>query len=222
MLGDYSGSTHLQGEVLGTMLDLIIRNASNGRRSMDDVMRKMMEKFSGEKGFTSKDIEQVVQEVCSCNVHQFFLDYVYGHRQIDFNKYLGLIGLKMNAEWKDVLSADKQPAPDLRVYSWQNPNESVVRLAITNPASCWPKAGLHTGDILRSVNGILIKSTRDFRQTIRQVKPGDTVAIEVEQRTGLKKANVFITGYQLPEVRVAELNQSSQREKNLLNGWLNN
>ena len=219
MLGDYSGSTHLQGEVLGTMLDLIIRDASNGKRSMDDVMRKMMENFSGEKGFTSKDIEQAVHKVCACNVHQFFLDHVYGHKQIDFNKYLGLIGLKMNAEWKDVLLADKQLAPDLRAYSWQNPNENIVRLGISNPASCWAKAGLHTGDILRSVNGMPIKSTRDFRQMIRDLKRGDTIAIEVGQRTGVKKSNVFITGYQQPEVRVTESDQSSPREQNLFNQW---
>ena len=221
MLGDYSGSTHLQGEVLGAMLDLVIRDASNGRRSLDDVMRKMMEKFSAEKGFTSKDVEQVVQEVCNCNVHQFFADYVYGHKQIDFNRYLKLIGLNMNAEWKDVLSADNQLTPDLRVYSWQKPDENVVRLGITNPASCWAKAGLHTGDILKSVNGIPIRSTRDFRQVIREVKRGDTVAVEVEQRTGVKRVNVLVMGYQQPEVRVADLNQSSQREKSLFDQWLN-
>jgi predicted metalloprotease with PDZ domain len=221
MLGDYSGSTHLQGEVLGTMLDLLIRDASNGRRSIDDVMRKMMEKFSGERGFTSKDVEQVVHEVCACNVHQFFSDYVFGHKQIDFNQYLKLVGLKMNAEWKDVLSSDNQFTPDLRVYSWQKPGENIVRLGITNPASCWAKAGLHTGDILRSVNGMPIKSARDFRQVIREVKTGHTVTVEVEQRTGEKRASVLVIGYQQPEVRVTNLNQSSQREKNLFDQWLN-
>jgi len=80
---------------------------------------------------------------------------------------------------------------------------------------------LHTGDILKSVNGIPIRSTRDFRQVIREVKRGDTVAVEVEQRTGVKRVNVLVMGYQQPEVRVADLNQSSQREKSLFDQWLN-
>ncbi|HWC73257.1 MAG TPA: hypothetical protein VG454_04900, partial [Gemmatimonadales bacterium] len=42
-LGDYSASTHLQGEVLGTMLDFIVRDATAGRRSMDDVMRVLFD-----------------------------------------------------------------------------------------------------------------------------------------------------------------------------------
>src|SRR6185436_11884226 len=53
ILGDYIGSTHLQGELIGTMLDLIIRNVTSGARSIDDVMRKMYENFGGEKGFTA-------------------------------------------------------------------------------------------------------------------------------------------------------------------------
>jgi predicted metalloprotease with PDZ domain len=42
-LGDYSASTHLEGELIGTMLDLIIRDATRGRRSMDDVMRLLFD-----------------------------------------------------------------------------------------------------------------------------------------------------------------------------------
>src|SRR5213593_3604017 len=66
-LGDYSASTHLQGELLGTMLDLIVRDATNGARSMDDVMRAMLERFSGERGFAGRDIERTVAAVCGCD-----------------------------------------------------------------------------------------------------------------------------------------------------------
>ena len=55
-LGDYSASVHLQGELIGTMLDLIIRDATQGRRSLDDVMRIMLARYSGEQGYTTRDI----------------------------------------------------------------------------------------------------------------------------------------------------------------------
>lgn len=221
ILGDYSASTHLQGEILGTILDLIIRDASNGKCSMDDVMRKMMDKFSGEKGFTSKDVEQAIHAICACNVHQFFLDYVYGHKQIDFNKYLVLIGLQMHVQWKDVLSANNTIAPDLRVYSWQAPGENNVRIGITDPANCWGKAGLHTGDIIKSVNGSAINSPRDFRQAIREAKVGDTVIIQVKKPSGIFSGNVLITGYQQPEVRIVESSRSSAKSRKLFNEWNN-
>ncbi|MGQ0703182.1 MAG: M61 family metallopeptidase, partial [Gemmatimonadales bacterium] len=49
-LGDYSASVHLIGELIGAMLDLRIREATRGERSMDDVMRVMNRRFV-ERGF---------------------------------------------------------------------------------------------------------------------------------------------------------------------------
>jgi len=220
MLGDYSGSTHLQGEVLGTMLDFIIRDATTGKKSMDDVMRRMMEKFSGQQGFTSKDVEQTVHEVCNCNVHQFFQDHVFGSKQIDFNKYLQLIGLQMSMTWKDVLSPDAKIIPDLRVYSWQKPGENFIRVGITNPASCWGKAGLHTGDIIKSVNGATINAPGDFRRLIRGINVADTVSVEVQRATGTWKTNILITGYQQPVVNIAQMTHTTEKQRHLYEQWI--
>jgi predicted metalloprotease with PDZ domain len=221
MLGDYSASTHLQGEVLGAMLDLMIRDATNGDRSIDDVMRKMMESFSGERGFTSKDIEHTVHDVCGCDVQPFFRDHVFGSKQIDFNKYLSMLGVRATIQWKDVLSADGGAAPDLRTYSWQKPGENLVRIGITNPASCWAKAGLHTGDIIKSINGTPVVSVRDFRQLIGAAKVGDKYVVEVKQATGELKVHVLVTGYQQPEVRIVPVEAASEKQKRLFTQWIN-
>lgn len=220
MLGDYSGNTHLQGEVLGAMLDLIIRDASNGKYSMDDVMRKMLERFSGEKGFTSKGVEQAVKDVCGCNVQQFFQDHVYGHKQIDFSKYLRLLGLQYSIEWKDGLSNDLKPVPDLRVFSYQVPGENVLRIGLSNPTVAWAKAGLHTGDIIKTINEKPLATAADFRTLIRNAKIGDTITMEVERPSGVTKINVLITGYQQPVVRITRISSTTAKQQKLLKDWI--
>jgi predicted metalloprotease with PDZ domain len=220
MLGDYNAGTHLQGEVLGAMLDFIIRDATNGKRSMDDVMRKMLKQFSGEKGFTTKDIEQTITGICGCNVHQFFQDYVYGNKQIDFNKYLRLIGLQYNITWQDVLSDDGKPAPDLRVFSYQLPGETIPRIGITNPLSSWGRGGLHTGDVIKSVNGKPVTVAADFRPLIRNAKLGDTILIEIERPSGVRKTNVLIGSYQQPVVHISEIPVTTEKQHNLYMQWL--
>jgi len=221
MLGDYSGSTHLQGEVLGAMLDLIIRDASNGNRTMDDVMRKMLERFSGEKGFTSKDIEQTIKDVCGCDVQQFFKDHIYGNKQIDFSKYLKLLGLQYTIEWKDVLSNDLKPSPDLRAFSYQLPGENILRIGLSNPATAWGRSGLHTGDIIKSINGKVIADPADFRQVQRNAKIGDTMVVEVERQSGVKKINVLITGFQQPVVYITQMATLTEKQKKLFEQWGN-
>ena len=139
-LGDYSASTHLQGELLGAMLDLIIRDATANQRSMDDVMRAMLDRFSGTRGFTGKDIENTVAGLCGCGVTSFFDAYVRGAAPIEFNRYLDLAGLRMEAVW------EKTDTPDLGAWAWMEPDENTLRIAIADPASVWGRAGLHTGD----------------------------------------------------------------------------
>src|SRR5206468_9202778 len=82
-LGDYSASTHLQGELLGTILDLLVRDATGGSSSMDDVMRAMLERFSGERGFTGADVERTIADVCGCTVSAPFAAYVRSAHPID-------------------------------------------------------------------------------------------------------------------------------------------
>ena len=221
MLGDYSAGTHLQGEVLGALLDLVIRDATNGKRSMDDLIRKMMQHFSGEKGFTSKDIQKAAEEICGCKLEQFFNNYVYGAKQIDFSKYLQLLGLQYTIEWKDVLGNDGKPSPDLRVFSYRLPGENVTRIGITNPTSCWAKAGLHTGDVVKSVNGNPVTGP-DFRPFIRSAKVGDAISIEVERKNSIFKTNVVIASYQQPVVRITRSSNPTEKQQRLFQQWILN
>lgn len=220
MLGDYTASTHLQGELLGIILDLIIRDATNEKSSVDDIMRKMMEHFSGAQGFTGRDIEQIISTTCRCNVHPFFQDYIYGNKTIEFNKYLQLAGLRSNTTWTDALDADGKIAADQRVYSYQFPGDNTVKLGITDPATCWGKAGLHTGDVIVTVNKATIKSAADFRQFVRALKIGDTVSMEVKRPAGIWQTMVIVSGYKQANVQINEIPETTERQWNLHKDWI--
>jgi len=221
MLGDYSGSSHLQGEILANIFDLIIRDATNSRRSMDDVMRKLMERFSGERGFTSHDIEKILREVSGKDFHQFFEDHIRGNKELDFNKYLSLIGMKMDLSWADVTNNEGAPVPDFRSYAFQNENESILRFGTTSPESIWAKAGLHTGDELKSVNDTALKTEEAFWGMIRRLKIGDKVVIEVIKDSGPKKIPVTIAGYKAAVVKISQLPVINERQEILRRAWLN-
>ena len=220
MLGDYSASTHVQGDLLGTLLDLLIRDATNGKYSLDDVMRKMMERFSGAQGFTNKDIEQIAGATCRCNVHQFFQDYIYGNKPIDFNKYLLLAGMHSDTTWRNASDSAGKPVADLHVYSYQSPGNSAVKLRIIDPSGCWGKAGLHTGDIIVTVNKSAIKSINDFRQIIGRLQIGERVITEIQRPAGIVQINVIVSGYRQPKVRIEEINEATERQRNLRTAWI--
>jgi predicted metalloprotease with PDZ domain len=218
-LGDFSASTHIQGELLGTMIDLIIRDATDGRRSVDDLMRVMFSRFSGERGFTGRDIEQSTAEACGCDMHPFFETFVRAGHGIDFNRYLGLIGLRMRLSWAPAREPGGLPEPDLRVYTWQPPGENSPALGITDPESCWGRAGLHTGDIITAVNGKPSTSAADFRELVRHLHPGDSLAVEVRHQGTTVRRVVTVSGYDHPSVRIEEVKEATGRQRALRARW---
>ena len=56
-------SYYVKGAVIGFLLDAHIRRLTSGAKSLDDVMRLMYARFSGEKGFAREDVRSSVAEV---------------------------------------------------------------------------------------------------------------------------------------------------------------
>lgn len=220
ILGDYVASSHLQGELIGTMLDLVIRDATGGRRSMDDVMRLMLERFSGERGFVGKDVERAVSEVCSCTVTSFFDAHVRGGTPLDFDRFLGLMGMRLRATWVPALTRNGDPAPDLRVRPANAEGPGPLKLVLLDPRSAWGRAGLHGGDELVAVNGAPAGTWAEFRGVLGSAGLGDTLRVEVRRDSAPVHATVILTGYDQPSVRIEQIEGASTRQRTLLNRWM--
>jgi len=86
--GGYSISYYLQGALLGELLEAQIRRATTNARGMDDVERLLYDRFAGVRGFTKDDLLATVNEVCGCDLRDFFARHVSGSDPIDFDRYL--------------------------------------------------------------------------------------------------------------------------------------
>jgi len=222
-LGDYAASTHLQGELIGAMLDLIIRNATQGQKSMDDVMRLLFSRVErvppppsrrepSPYRVDGRTIEQAVESVCGCDVTPFFDAHVRGAHTIDFDRYLTLAGLKMQVTQRPALY-NGEPDRDLRVWGYER--DSTLRLVINNPASIWGKAGLHSRDRLVSINGAAVKTWPELRAKLQALRMGDTVRVEVARATGPFVATVVVAGMERPTVRLERLPNATVAQRRL-------
>ncbi|HEX7571696.1 MAG TPA: PDZ domain-containing protein, partial [Bacteroidota bacterium] len=138
---------------------------------------------------------------------------------IDFNRYPGLIGLRMRLSWATARGTGGIPEPDLRVYAWDPPGERSPALGITDPGGCWGKAGLHTGDIITSVNGKPVASAADFRALVRRLHTGDTLAVEVRHQGSSMRTVVTVSGYDRPSVRIEEVDGATEKQRTLRARW---
>ena len=219
-LGDDSASTHLQGNLLGTMLDLMIQEATHGRRSIDDVMRTLSAQFTPQRGITGRDIERAVHEVCGCDADSFFEAYVRGANKIDFDRYLRIIGLRTQVSWSPALGSDGKPEPDLRIFALSAAGDSTLRIRITDPSSAWGRAGLHTGDQLVSLDGHPVATATEFRSWFSHLRMGQTARMQIVHNGSVSQVEVPVIGYDRPTVRIVEIADASAEQRRLRERWL--
>ncbi len=218
--GDYEANYYVQGQLIGTALDLIIRDSTKGRRGMDDVMRALYSRFAMKRGFTSGDIERTSAEVCGCSLHQFFEDHVRRSLPLDFNRYLAPIGLRVAIDTIPAADSAGNRIPDMRIWAYPPRSGGKMRVMLQDPAGAWGRAGLHTGQQLVAFNGAPIDSFPSFRRAYRTVKLGDVVPVDIIRNGTTERVNVRVTGYDQPRVRVVEALSATPAQVEWRRLWL--
>jgi predicted metalloprotease with PDZ domain len=202
------------------VLDLMIRSGSGGARSLDDAMRALSERFTIERGFTGLDVEHAVADACACDAHPFFDRYVRTAGALDFDRWLGLVGMRMTVTWTPALSNDGTPAPDVRFSASAYRGDSTLRLNVWFPAAPLGRAGFHTGDRIASVNGGALRDAAAFRDVVRQLRIGDTLRVAVRRASTTVERAVIITGYDRPTVTLAMRADATVEQRRLLQQWM--
>ena len=88
-----------KGQILGVMLDLAIRDATNNHKSLDDVMQLMNDEYARQGKFYNGDaaIRAAVEKVADTDFGDFFRRYVAGVDEIPYDKFLALAGLGLKS-----------------------------------------------------------------------------------------------------------------------------
>jgi predicted metalloprotease with PDZ domain len=181
-LPDRSISYYNKGQLIGDMLDLAIRGATDNRKSLDDVLRSLNEAAKQGKFYDeSAGIRSAVEAISGASFEDFFRRYVSGLDEIRYDQFLVHAGLVLKSESR--LSAD----PGFLVG--RSPQGPVV-LTVTS-GSAAQAAGLHVDDVLVEVNGAPISGR--ISAWLRERAPGETIKLKI-RRDGQERELTFALG----------------------------
>jgi len=205
-------SYYLKGEMVSLLLDLLIRQHHNNRRSLDDVMRQMWRQFGQpEVGFTPEQLEQVISAVADGDLGDFFERYLHQTEELPFDDCLHPFGLTLQPERTE----DLPPFLGLTVKT-EAGHERIKQVEVGSPAQA---AGIDPGDDLLAVDGIRVQADQ-LGDRLRDYHPGDTIQIAFFHQDELRIRSVILaeprpSRYQLVPVETP----SHEQEQNFL-GWL--
>jgi predicted metalloprotease with PDZ domain len=169
---EFSVSYYTKGQVLGDLLDILIRDRSDNDKSLDDVMRLMNANFA-EQGKTyrdSLDVQLTAESVSGGSFEEFFRKYVAGTDPFPYQHILGLAGLTLRTV------VNRRAA--LGFFVDHEPEGAFVVTAVDSESPA-AQAGLRTGDIILKWNGAEVPKRVD--RWLQEQKAGDPLKLRVRR-----------------------------------------
>lgn len=122
-------SYYEKGPIIGLALDFAIRNATQNKKSLDDVMQFLYWEFYKKKqrGFTDAEFQEACETIAGIPLGPLF-EYVYTTKEIDYNSYLNLGGLKLESQ----LNASKEGAEQKKLVLNKIADPNDLQLKILN------------------------------------------------------------------------------------------
>ncbi len=206
-------SYYLKGQLVSLLLDLLIRAKHQNKRSLDDVMGLMWERFGKEEvGFTETQLRDTMAEVAEVNLDDFFSRYIETTEELPFDDYLDPFGLYL----KTVAESDI-PYLGIKVQS-ENNREVIQFVAAQSPAAL---GGIDAQDQLLAINGIKVNA-KSLDERLKDYQAEDTIQITLFHQDELKTLPVTLGKPQSNSYELAIQDDLSSEQQQNLTGWLGN
>ena len=200
-------SYYAKGSLIGLGLDLTIRARTNGKRSLDDIMRALWQKFGRDfyngkpRGVTPQEVEALFDGVAGFKLKTFFDKYIRGTEDVPLAKLLPQFGVS----YKDERKAGK-PSMDVNLGR----EGADCKLSAVHDAGAAQEAGLSAGDLLVAIDGLRVSgSPPNVEALLARYKVGDTVQVHAFRRDELMAFDVTLQGERIPGITIAVEHQKT-------------
>lgn len=202
-----------KGEIVNMMLDMAIRSASGGARSLDDVMRYLWAEFYKKgKNYSPADYQKACEMAAGKSLDDFFAKYVRGVAEIDYNSFANPFGLNLNVKTpnanKAYIGADTVE---------ENGRLNIRTIAVGTPAY---EQGLNTGDQIVAIDGNRA-STTFMTSYLNEKKPNDKVRLTVFRFDRLRDLDFTLGGDTRKDVDFSTISGATEEQKKLYKQYLN-
>ena len=205
-------SYYAKGSIAAFLLDAEIRSRTNGKNSLDDVLRILYQKYANPVGYLPSDFRKICDEVAGSDLSDWFAGTIDSTNELEWQTLANWYGLQIG----DIapLKPGEQPRDP------REQRQSRTRwIGIGTPGSPASKAGLADTDEILAVNGLRLSSSIESR--IQQFEVGDAITLLISREDKISELAVTISSRKLdPNWGLSLYRRQTDEQKKNLSKWL--
>ena len=168
-----------KGALIGMCLDIIIREESNGKNGILDLMKKLSTFYGPERPFNDDELFAKVIDLSYPEVGTFLTKYVEGETPIPYGEYFSKMGIGKSKVMKASPSVFLNGQVPYVTIKPGGKELMIIPDATLNPFMT--ELGLKGGDIIKSVNGVdyNVDNVYDLVIGSQEWKEGDAISATI-------------------------------------------
>jgi predicted metalloprotease with PDZ domain len=210
--GNTTVSYYGQGSVYAALIDLMIIEASDSKKNLDDVMRYLYQEHYKKKqqGFTDAEFQAAVEKMAGKSFDSFFKNVVYGTQVPDYATYLGYAGLKL------MVSENKSKAT-LGISTSESSGNLKVR-GVTRDGAAYTQ-GLNVDDEIIAADNFRVTSNGELSEILQYKKIGDEVVLLITRDGLLQTLTIKLEADTTNGYKIEKIENPSKKQQQVYQKW---
>ena len=202
-------SYYTKGSVVAAMIDLMIIKKFKGKKCLDHFMRELYNDFYKKKnrGFTEDEFQETLEDFMGEDLSEFFDDYVFGTKRIDYPKFFSYVGLNV-ADQGDMVA-------NIGISVKSSGGNAIVSRVRAGSAA--DEQGINVNDEILALNGFRV-DTESLREAFNSFQKGDVLEFLISRDDIIKTVELIVSDRHNHVFRYSE--NSDSHDAKLRNYWL--
>ena len=209
-----SVSYYTKGAVIGFLLDMRVRAATGGAKTLDDVMRLAYARFSGTRGYTPEEFRTTAQDVAGTDLSAWFARALDTTEELDYAEALDWLGLEFS---------DPPGDPGDEAFGWVGlvTRASNGRLLVGQVRRGTPAydAGFNVGDEILAIGDHRVLPN-EWSARIAATPPESEISVLVSRRGALNRIRVVVDARPVNQWNLQPVQEATPAQERHRAAWL--
>ncbi len=219
-------NVYMKGALIGMCIDILMREESDGERSMLSLMKELSAKYGTEQPFNDDNLINEITEMTYPSVGDFLQTHVVGSVPIDYNAFFTKVGLTADEVMQPTSFLFHEPELQNAQTPFidANPETGEVYFMDGELNSSLIELGVQSGDVIKEFNGIEVNLQNINTSGLIPMSFGWSPETEISMVLIRGSEEILIKGLvgepAMLQTKLREKITASPEQVQLLNYWL--